>query len=228
MDNMALNLRPFVADFFVEKRRTDKLYGRRGTDEAFKALTMIGIMFSFFMAMQGPFGKFKDKVKATTIGGYLNYILESALIDFLLIPGLFFLFVFLSKKVSRNREVKLKEVFVNFSYTLVPVGLAVWGAFCLGIIMPTGSYLLHILSDPFAWSWNLIGTARFPWKPSLTQLMPYFQIFFVTIGLVFSLDLGYKFSQHTFRNSKDAKRGWIPILVFLLIIHAFFFWLLVG
>jgi polyferredoxin len=227
-DNMAVNIRPPAADYFEEKKKTDRLYSRRGTDEAFKALTMIGIMFSFFMAMQGPWGKIKDMVRATTLEGFLSYIGESALVDFLLIPGLFFLFVFMSKKFSRSKEVKLKDVFVNFSYPLVPVGLAVWAAFSLGIIMPNGSYLLHIVSDPFAWGWNLFGTARFPWTPFLTQVMPYLQIFFVTVGLVFSLDLGYKFSQHIYKNLKEAKRGWIPMLVFFLVLHVIFFWLFIG
>lgn len=227
-DNMAFNLRPPAADFFVEKKRTDKLYFRRSTDEAFKALTMIGIFLSFFLAFQGPFGKVKDMIRATTLKGYFSYIGESALTDFLLIPGLFFVFVLLSRAFSREKEVKLKEVFVNFSYILVPVGLAVWAAFSLGIIMPNGSYILHILSDPFAWGWNLFGTARFPWTPFLTQVMPYLQIFFVTVGLLFALDLGFKFSLHTYGGLKEAKRGWIPILIFLMVIHVFFFWLFLG
>jgi polyferredoxin len=227
-DNMAFNVRPPAADFFVERKRTDKLYSRRSTDEAFKALTMIGIFFSFFVAFQAPFGKIKDMVRATSLSGYLSYIGESALTDFLLIPGLFLLFVFLSKILSRNKEVKLKEVFVNFSYTLVPVGLAVWAAFSLGIIMPNGSYLLHIISDPFAWGWNLFGTAGFPWTPFWTHLMPYLQIFFISVGLLFALDLGYKFSQRTYKNLKESKRGWIPILAFLLVLHIFFFWIFIG
>lgn len=227
-DNMAFNLRPPAADFFVEKKRTDKLYGRRSTDEAFKGLTMIGIFFSFFMAFQGPLGEVKDMVRATTLKGYLSYIGESGLTDFILIPGLFMVFAILSKLMSSKKEVKLKEVFVNFSYTLVPVGLAVWAAFSLGIIMPNGSYLLHIISDPFAWGWNLFGTARFPWTPVFTQIMPYLQIFFISAGLLFALDLGYKFSVHTYSSLKEAKRGWIPILIFLLVLHVFFFWLFLG
>jgi polyferredoxin/plastocyanin len=227
-DNMAFNLRPPAADFFVEKKRTDKLYSRRGTDEAFKALTMIGIFFSFFLAFQGPLGKVKDMVRATTLKGYLSYVGESGLTDFILIPGLFLVFAILSKLMNRKKEVKLKEVFVNFSYTLIPVGLAVWAAFSLGIIMPNGSYILHILSDPFAWGWNLFGTARFPWTPFFTQIMPYLQIFFISVGLLFALDLGFKFSVHTYSSLKEAKRGWIPILVYLIGLHVFFFWLFLG
>ncbi len=227
-DNMAFNIRPPAADFFVEKRKTDKLYYRRSTDEAFKALTMIGIFFSFFIAFQAPVGKFKDMIRATTLKGYLSYIGESFMTDFIAIPVSFLIFVYLSKLLSRNKEVKLKDVFVNYSYLLVPVGLAIWAAFSIGIIMPNGSYLLHIISDPFGWGWNLFGTALFPWTPFFTGVMPYLQIVFISAGLLFALDLGYKFSVHTYSGLKESKRGWIPILVYLMALHVFFFWIFLG
>jgi len=55
------------------------------------------------------------------------------------------------------------------------MGLGVWIAFSLGIILPNGSYILHILSDPFSWGWNLFGTAHVPWTPVFTGLLGYLQ-----------------------------------------------------
>ena len=119
-------------------------------------------------------------------------------------------------------------MFVNFSYCLVPAGLGVWAAFSLGIIMPNGSYILHIISDPLAWGWNIFGTAHFPWTPVFTDVMPYLQIGLVIIGLLFALDFGYKFSQMTYPDPQQAKRGWIPMLVYLIGLHLVFMWLFVG
>ena len=229
-DNMDLVLKPFGQDLFAERRRTDDMYNRRGTDEAYKALTMIGIFMSFFLAFQGPYGHLKDMVTAKTFGlhGYLGYLLESFTIDFLLIPGSLFLFAWLSKLASKSKEVKLKDVFINFSYCLVPVGIAIWGAFSLGIIFPNGSYLLHIISDPFSWGWNLFGTASIPWTPFFTGLMPYLQVLVTLGGMLFALDFGYKFSQRTYKDIEEAKRGWIPMLIYLILIHIFFIKIFVG
>ena len=229
-DNMDLVLKPFGQDLFAERRRTDDVYNRRGTDEAYKALTMIGIFLSFFLAFQGPYGHLRDMVTAKTFGlhGYLGYLLESFTIDFLLIPGSLFLFAWLSKLASKSKDVKLKDVFVNFSYCLVPVGIAVWGAFSLGIIFPNGSYLLHIISDPFSWGWNLFGTASIPWTPFFTGLMPYLQVLVTLGGMLFALDFGYKFSQRTYKDIGEAKRGWIPMLIYLILIHIFFIKIFVG
>lgn len=229
-DNMAFNIRPFGADFMAKRKRTDDVYRRRGTDEAFKALTMLGIFLSFFIAFQGPWGPIKDQLRAVTWGwgGFLSYLAEAALVDFLIIPGTFLVFVFLSKLISRDKEVKLKDVFVNFSYCLVPIGIAIWAAFSFGIILPNGSYLLHILSDPFAWGWNLFGTANFPWTPFLTSLMPYLQTVIVLIGLLFALDYGFKFSRQTYSTLAEAKRGWIPMVCYLVLITIGFLWLFLG
>jgi len=227
-DNMGFFVSPFGRHLFVERRKTDDIYNRRSTDEAFKGLTMLGIFLSFFLAFQGPYGHLKDMVRATSLSGYLSYIGESFCIDFLLIPVVFLLFTFLSWKVSKNKEVKFKEVFVNFAYILVPVGLAIWAAFSIGIILPNGSYLLHIVSDPFAWGWNLFGTANFPWTPVFTGIMPYIQVLLVVIGLMFALDFGGKFSQQTYASMDEAKKSWIPILIYLVGLHIFFLKLFTG
>jgi hypothetical protein len=227
-DNMDVVMRPFGQDLFAERRRTDDVYNRRGTDEAFKALTMVGIFLSFFLVFQGPFGLLKDMATAKTFSGYMGYIAATFTVDFLLIPGFMFLAAYLSRKASKNREVKLRHVFVNFSYCLVPAGLAIWAAFSLGIILPNGSYLLHIVSDPFAWGWNLFGTAGFPWTPVFTGIMPYLQVAVTIIGFLFALDFGYKFSLQTYSTVEEAKRGWIPILIFLVGMHIFFLKLFAG
>ncbi|MCP5103568.1 MAG: hypothetical protein GY950_09325, partial [bacterium] len=201
---------------------------RRSWDEAFKAISMLGIFLSFFIAFQGPWAYFKDNVRAVTTEGYLSYIAEAGIVDFLAIPLFFLLFVYLSRLMSGKKEVKLKTIFVNFSYCLVIIGLAIWAAFALGVILPNGSYILHILSDPFALGWDLFGTADSQWTPYLTGAMPVIQIILTLIGLLFALDYGFKFSLKTYGSLAEAKRGWIPMLVFLVLITSGFMWLFVG
>lgn len=227
-DNMVFNLRPFGADFLSPRKRTDDLYSRRSYDEAFKSLTMIGILFAFFLTMQGPYGWIKDMVRATTLGGYSLFLGVYTVLNFLLVPGLFLLVCYLSKLASGNKDVPLKDIFVNFSYCLVPIGVARWAAFSLGIMLPNGSYLLHILSDPFAWGWNLFGTAHFPWTPVMTGAMGYLQTGILLLGLIFALEYGYKFARQTYATEKEARRGWIPMLIFLIALSVFFLWLFGG
>lgn len=222
-DNMAFNLRPPGVDLLVDTPREPK-----GLDEAWKAFIMLGIAIMFFVAFQGPWGFVKDMVRAASIKGYLTFISIHAVFNLLVIPGIFLAFAFLSKRFSGNQEVSLKKVFINFSYTLVPMGLGVWIAFSLGIILPNGSYILHIISDPFAWGWNLFGTANFPWTPIFTGIMGSLQGLTLTVFYLFALAYGFLISKQTYPDIDQAKRGWVPILIFLTLVTIVFLKLYLG
>lgn len=222
-DNMGFFLRPPGVDLLVDTKREPK-----GLDEAWKGFIMLGVAMLFFLTMQGPWGGLKDMVRATTLKGWLAFISFHAVFSLLVIPGIFFIFVFLSRAFSGNREVPLKRVFINFSYTLVPIGLGVWIAFSLGIILPNGSYLLHVLSDPFAWGWNLFGTANFPWTPIFTGILGYLQGAVLVIFYLFSLAFGFRLSKQTYADLNQARRGWLPMLCLLTLFTLFFLWLFLG
>jgi polyferredoxin len=219
-DNMAFNLRAPGVDLLVDTKREPK-----GLDEAWKSFIMLGVAMVFFLTMQGPWGVLKDMVRATTLPGYLAFITVHSLFSLVIFPSIFFVFVLLSKLLSRNREVSLKKVFVNYSYTLVPMGLGVWIAFSLGIILPNGSYILHIISDPFAWGWNLFGTAHFPWTPIFTNWMTYLQGITLCAFYLFALFYGWLFSRQIYPKLDQARRGYLPILTFLTLLTVAFMWL---
>ena len=219
-DNMGFFLRVPGKDLLIDEKR--------GMDEAWKAFIMLGIAMVFFLSMQGPWGILKDMVRATTLKGYLTFIAIHSAFSLLVMPGIFFVFSYLSKLSSANKEVPLKKIFINFSYTLIPIGLGVWIAFSLGIILPNGSYILHIISDPFAWGWNLFGTANFPWTPVFTGLLGYLQGATLIIFYLFSIAYGFRLSKQTYPDLNQAKRGWIPMLCFLTLITLTFLWLYLG
>ncbi len=222
-DNMAFNLRPPGVDLLVDTPREP-----RRLDEAYKAFIMLGIAIMFFIAFQGPWGFIKDMTRATTLKGYLTFISVHTVFSLVVIPGIFLIFAFLSKLFSGNKEIPLKKVFVSFAYTLIPLGLGVWIAFSFGIILPNGSYILHILSDPFAWGWNLFGTANFPWTPVFTGLMGTLQGSTLIVFFLFSIVYGFRISQQIYADRNQARRGWIPILCFLTGIVLVFLKLYLG
>lgn len=222
-DNMSYNLRPPGVDLLVDTKREPK-----GLDEAWKAFIMLGIAIVFYVAFQGPWGFIKDMARGTTLEGFLTYVAAHTSLNLLIIPGVFLAFAYLSRFASGNRELPLKRVFVNFAYTLVPMGLGVWIGFSLGILLPNGSYLLHVISDPFAWGWNLFGTASVPWTPVLTSVMGYLQGVTLLLFYVFSLTYGYLISKQTYPDPNQARRGWLPIFSFLTLLTVAFLWLYLG
>ena len=227
-DNMALNIRPFGTDLLAERTRTDDVNNRRGLDEAFKSLTMIGILFAFFLTMQGPYGWIKDMVRATSMEGFGLFLIAYIVLNILLVPGLFLITSYFSKIFSGNKEVSLKTIFIQFSYCLIPLGVARWAAFSLGVLFPNGAYLPRVLSDPFARGWNLLGTAGVSWTPFMMAALPYLQMFLLAVGLAFSLEYGARFARRVFATEREAMRGWIPMMTFVLALGVAFVWLFEG
>ena len=227
-DNMALNLRPPGTDLLEPRRRTDDVYHRRGLDEAFKGLTMIGVLVVFFLTMQGPHGWLRDIIGASSVGGYAAFVGVYTVLSFVLIPGLFLLAAYLSKLASGNKEISLKKVFVEFSYTLVPLGVARWAAFSLAVLFVNGSYIVRVLSDPLSLGWDMIGTASWGFAPFWTGSLPYLQTALLLVGLAFALEFGYRFAGKIYSTRQEAIRGWIPMFLFLVSLSVFFLWLFEG
>ncbi len=219
-DNMAFNVRPPGTDILVNDKR--------GLDEAWKSFIMLAIAVMFYVAMMGPWGTLKDWVRGDTLSGWLKFITVHSTFALVVIPGIFLVTSWLSKLFSGQKDVKLKTVFVNLSYCLVPMGLAAWIAFSFGFLLPNGSYILHILSDPFALGWDLVGTAGIPWTPVATGWLVPLQFITVFSGFVISADFGYKLSKQTYEDPAAAKRGFMPLLVLLTLIGIAFGWLYGG
>jgi hypothetical protein len=178
--------------------------------------------------MMGPWGQLKDWVRGETLTGWLKFITIHTAFGLVVIPGVFFVFSWLSKLFSGDKKVALKTVFVNLSYCLVPMGMAAWIAFSFGFLLPNGSYILHILSDPFARGWDLVGTADIPWTPVVTGWLVPLQFITLLGGYLISADFGYKLCLQTYADTTMAKRGFIPLLVLLTLVTIAFGWLYGG
>ena len=76
--------------------------------------------------------------------------------------------------------------------------------------------------DPLALGWNLFGTAALPWTPLFTGALPYLQMGMVLVGLAFSLEYGRRLAGRIFSTDGQAAKGWVPMLLFLVGLAAFF------
>lgn len=203
-DNMAIYLRPPGVGLLNKDM---------GMDEAWKAFIMLGTFFTFYESFQSPHGFLKDWFRGEPLSGYFILIFVHLFLALILLPLLHLTASYLSKVISGDRDKNLRRIFANTSIMLVPVGSAAWAAFSLGIIMPNGSYVIQVISDPFGLGWNLLGTSDIPWRPCLSGLIHPLQSLIVTIGFIFSIDTGYRISQKTFSGDSAAK-GFIPLAIY--------------
>lgn len=218
-DNIALNLRPFGADLLVAKGRS--------LDEAYKALIMLACALLYSAVLLGPWGWLKGWANLASLPHWTAYATTFLAINLLLLPGLFWLTAAASRTVARL-ETPVKRLFVDYAYSLVPLGLIGWIAFSFSFVFVNGSYAISVLSDPFGWGWNLFGTRDVPWTPFLPDLMAFLQVGLLLVGLVFSIVTAYRLVRQHAATEVQAWRGTLPVAAFLTGLTLTFLWLNLG
>ncbi len=214
LDNIALYARPFGADLLSNK-------GRR-LDEAFKAFIMLTCALAYSVVLIGPWSALKESAYSIGTGGWWVYAAIFLAANLLVVPGVFYACAVLSKKIARLK-IATRKVFVEYSYALVPLGLAAWAAFSLSFVLINFSYTWQVLSDPFGWGWNLFGTSDWPWTPYLPGSVPFLQIPIMLVGLVAAIGIALR----TARTQHVAPRAALPIVGFCTAFTLAMLWLYV-
>ncbi len=174
LDNVGLYLRTPGADLALAS-------GRR-TDEAFKALIMLTSALAYTVVLTGPWGGLKQVAQAVGTGPWFAYALALLFANLVVVPGIFLACVAPSGRPAAAHA-PLRVRFAASAAVLVPLGLAAWAAFSLGLALGNGSYALAVLSDPFGWGWNLFGTADWQWTPYAAAAIPFLQSLVLLAGL---------------------------------------------
>ena len=218
-NNIVLNLRPFGSDLLVAKERR--------LDEAYKAFIMLGCALLYSAVLLGPWGWLKGWANMESLPHWGLYALGFAAFNLALLPGLFWLILWIARRVTRARQ-PMHRLFVDYAYALIPLGLAAWIAFSFGFVLVNGSYALSVLSDPFGWGWDLFGTADAAWTPLGTALLPMLQVGILTGGLLFALNTAYKIARQHHAHHRPAFLATLPVSGFALAITLGFLRLYLG
>ncbi len=227
-DNVAVNLRFFGSDLFVAKGR--------GLDEAYKAFIMTTCALVYSIVMLGPWSWLKDWANIKSLPEFGAYAALFLGANLLLVPGLYFVAIWIGQQLAGTSSVsqtgmatnpvlatsaaaranapKLKKIWIDMAYALVPMGLIGWIAFSLSFLFVNGSYAIPLLSDPFGWGWNLVGTVDFHWTPVVPDLVRFIQAPLLLAGLALSILTANGIARQHFPKSQ-AFRVTIPVAVFL-------------
>jgi hypothetical protein len=218
-DNIALNTRPFGGDLLVTRHHR--------LDEAYKALIMLACALLYSAVFAGPWGWVKQWANMGSLPAFALYAGGFWAANLLALPGIFMIATAVSRWLGKQQG-SLRDLFIHYSYALVPLGLAAWIAFSLGFVFANGSYALAVISDPFGWGWNLFGTANTAWAPLLPTLAVFLQVGVLIVGLVFAVNVANRIARQYSMDHQHAFRALLPIVAFLTIVTFGFLWLYLG
>ncbi len=221
--NMTLKTRWFGDDLLVERRM----------DEAFKGFIMLGSAMVYSASYFGWWKGLKELINFSDSVFLSTELYWSRIATFamllvglcvVVLPMLHLGFSWMSKAWG-ERDVSLKQTFIDYAYGTIPLGYMAWAAFSISMIMVNGSYIISTLSDPFGWGWNIFNTAGYKWAPYQTGLLPYIQMIMLLGGCLLAVNVIWNVSLEDFK--ENAIKAAIPMTLFYALLTSFLMFLFV-
>jgi polyferredoxin len=215
-DNLSVNLRAFGTDLLTPQPR-------RGLDETFLSLVMLGSALAFAAVFTGPWGWLKSAAFAIWSPAWFAYALAFLAVVLVVLPGLYALSMRLGLQLEKRR-VPLRKALGVQTPGLVSLGLFAWIAFTVSFALPKISTVISVISDPFGWGWNLFGTAGAAWNPDPAAFGMTLQAALLLAGLYLSC----KVTARQNPAIRENKRAFVPWALFSTAFTFTLLWLLVG
>lgn len=150
-----------------------------------------------------------------------------------LLPPLFFAaylsFVKLSQLFGGGKgRLRLASLAAVYVYSLVPIAIAYQVAHYYTLLLVQGQEVVHHLSDPFGWGWDLFGTARYEVNPGLVgaAFVWYSQVALIVVGHVLAVYLAHLGALRLFGDRRKALRSQLPMLALMVLYTISSLWIL--
>ena len=146
-------------------------------------------------------------------------------------PFLYFaayvLAIALVRAAARSQR-PLRELLLDFAYTLLPIVLAYHAAHYFTLLIDQGPKILSLVSDPFGIGWDLFGTTqrfRAATLPDLTWVW-HVQVLLILGGHVWSVLLAHRVALRVFPTRARALASQLPMLALMVSFTVFGLWIL--
>jgi ferredoxin len=218
-DNVTVNLRLPGSDLLVA-------HGWK-LDEAYKAFIMLACAAIYPVVFLGPWGWLKEWANLDTLRGFGAYALGFLVLNLVVVPGIHLGAAVITRRSADLQDIPVRRLFVALAYPLIPLGLGAWMAFTISLVFANLSYALPVLSDPFGWGWNLLGTRDVAWRPWLTGWVQPIQAALLIAGLVASIAAADAILREI-HNGRAGIRGLAIQTVLLTTETALLLWMYLG
>jgi hypothetical protein len=141
--------------------------------------------------------------------------------------GVYLTFIAMAKAVSRSPR-PLRELALDFGYTLLPIALVYNVTHYFTLILSQGVKIASLLSDPFGWGWNLFGTAFLFRAPILPELgvVWHTQVALILLGHIVSVWLAHLVALRVFATRGEATLSQVPMLGLMVLFTIVGLWIL--
>lgn len=124
--------------------------------------------------------------------------------------------------------IPFRRLMSAYVYSLVPIAIAYQVAHYYTLFLVQGQRIIHLISDPFGWDWNLFGTAGYGLNAVIPQadFVWYTQVALIVSGHVVAVYLAHVAALRLLTDRKLAMRSQYPMLALMVLYTVFSLWIL--
>lgn len=133
----------------------------------------------------------------------------------------------LAKHLARSAR-PLRELALDFGFTLLPIALVYNVTHYATLILSQGVKIVSLASDPFGWGWNLFGTASLFLAPILPGmgLVWHTQVGLILFGHVVSVVVAHRVALRVWPTRRQARRSQLPMVGLMVVLTVAGLWIL--
>ena len=131
--------------------------------------------------------------------------------------GLYLAALALAKALTRSAR-PLRELALDFGYTLLPIALVYNVTHYATLLLSQGPKIVVLVSDPFGWGWNLLGTGEWFHYPILPPLgfVWHAQVVLILLGHVISVCMAHAVALRVLPSRRQALLSQVPMLALMV------------
>jgi len=224
-DNISINIRKPFVDAFKEG-----LGFLRSKDVSlslsFVAIFLLGVIPFHSLEMTASYLDFE----ASLAGGLGFPVILVRTVAFLMMGlaavAIFSGFSLLARWRAGDSQYGFQRMAIWFALPFIPLAISLHVAHNYFHILQEGAIIIPNLSDPFGYGWNLFGTAGTSVTLLSGNLISLLQFLTVGFGALATGYLLYRLPLNMFTERGKAFRSMVPMFVFLIVLAAFYAWVL--
>ncbi len=209
-DNMTIRVRPFFADI---------ARGYRGRyDEAVLALSLSGLTIYHGFTMLPIWFNWAVETMETNYSLYISIFTIMLIVFTIGAVAMHYILSYLIRRYAKDPDVPLKKIFIEYAYAFLPVALFYHLSHNISHLNMEGLKISPLLSDPFGWGWNILGTAGLDTGSIINaHTVHYIQFVIVTIGLIVGILFAYRTSLRLFVDRERVLKAMLPVVGILVL-----------
>jgi hypothetical protein len=141
--------------------------------------------------------------------------------------GVFALFMYFSGAAGGS-SLNVRNLMVRFTFSLLPIAFVYHVSHYFTLVLLQGPRIFQLVSDPFGFGWNLLGTANWPLEPITLDInvIWHTQVVLIVLGHMASVFVAHLESLRTFDTPRQATLSQLPMLALMVLFTASGLWIL--